>query len=198
MICQGHSGWGTEFRPIEHFVPYKNHQHIFPDLRFTIIDLTTMADDKIRGTSYLRILFLTLKYIHNPVLPEKIRDIIVIFKELNDDPEAPEYFKALMKYLEGAAKESLFLKLQDKIKRTLNEGRDQMSRLLEGVLEDFIKKKLEETAKKSRIEGRLEGIEKERIEIAHKMITIGLSDDLISKITGFTIEQVQELRKSPQ
>ena len=109
VICQGHSGWGTEFRPIEHFVPYKNHQHIFPDLRFTIIDLTTMADDKIRGTSYLRILFLTLKYIHNPVLPEKIRDIIVIFKELNDDPEAPENIKALMKYLEELPRRAYFL-----------------------------------------------------------------------------------------
>ncbi|NLG17834.1 MAG: Rpn family recombination-promoting nuclease/putative transposase [Fibrobacter sp.] len=210
VIGLGQSVWDTGIQPVYHFVPYEKHRRIFPDLQFTVIDLSAITNDQIRGVAYLRILFLTLKYIHNPGLPEKIKDIIVIFKELNDDPEAPEYFKVLMKYLEGTTKENLFLKLQDKIKRTLNEGGDQMSRLLEGVLEDIIKKRLEETAAKSRQEGWREGlkigeergikqgIEKEKristLEIAGRMISNGLNDEITSKVTGLTLQQVQKLR----
>ena len=157
IVCQGSSGWNTGNQPLFHFRPYENQQNIFPDMRFLVVDLSIMPDEMIRGTAYLKILFLTLKHIRSTDLPEKIRDIIVIFKELNDDPDAAEYFKALMKYLEGATSNILFLKLQDHIKSILNEGEDDMSKMLEYVLQDIIKKKLEQTAYKNRQEGEKKG-----------------------------------------
>jgi len=157
VIFQNLSESNTENQPVYHFIPYAKQNIIFPDLRFIIINLSILSDEKITGIPSLRILFQILKYIHNSSLPEKIRDIIVIFKELNDDPDAAEYFKALMKYLEGATSNILFLKLQDHIKSILNEGEDDMSKMLEYVLQDIIKKKLEQTAYKNRQEGEKKG-----------------------------------------
>jgi len=123
VIFQNLSESNTENQPVYHFIPYAKQNIIFPDLRFIIINLSILSDEKITGIPSLRILFQILKYIHNSSLPEKIRDIIVIFMELNDDPEAPKYFESLMKYLEGAIPEDLFIRVQDEIRTILNKGK---------------------------------------------------------------------------
>jgi predicted transposase/invertase (TIGR01784 family) len=220
LVCQDSSGWNTGNQPLFHFLPYEKQQNIFPDLRFIVVDLSIMPDKMIGGTAYLRILFLTLKHVKSPDLSEKISGIIVIFKELNEDLDAPEYFEAFLKYLEGATSNSLFLKLQDQIKRILNEGEDEMSKMLEYVLQDIIKKKLDETAVKYRqegekrgfekgfekgieegiIEGEKKGIELEKenrtVEIALNLLSIDMDIKTISKVTGLTIEKIKELREN--
>ena len=44
-------------------------------------------------------------------------------------------------------------------------------------------------------EGKKEGMEKEKIEIAKNMIILGAENNFINKATGLTIEQIEQLRK---
>jgi hypothetical protein len=125
---------------------------------------------------------------------ETIGEIIVIFMELDHDPDAPEYFEVFIKYLEAAVSEDLFQRLQQKIKEILNKGQDKMSSLLENVLEDIINKKLREV----REEGKKEGLEEGKMEILRetviRMISIGIDNEIISRVSGFTGKDCQRIQ----
>jgi hypothetical protein len=69
------------------------------DVEFYIMKLENVPDKMIRGVPYLRILFLTLKYIHNVLLCRKMNEIIVIFNEIFDIEstlQIMDYRKSLM------------------------------------------------------------------------------------------------------
>ncbi|NLW32083.1 MAG: Rpn family recombination-promoting nuclease/putative transposase, partial [Fibrobacter sp.] len=131
VICHGKKSLIPYKGPVCRFVPYQNWQPLFPDLRYTFIDLQILDDDQIKGDPYLRILFLTLKYIHNPDLLEKIRDILVIFRELDKDTGAYEYLLSLITYLAGAAPKKLLKKLLGRINRILKKEKNPMSNIIE-------------------------------------------------------------------
>jgi predicted transposase/invertase (TIGR01784 family) len=57
-------------QPIKTLRPFENSGDLLPDLniRFVFLGLQWLPDNQIRGVPYLRILFLTLKYIHSPLI----------------------------------------------------------------------------------------------------------------------------------
>ncbi|NLG17693.1 MAG: Rpn family recombination-promoting nuclease/putative transposase, partial [Fibrobacter sp.] len=156
VICHGKKSLIPCKGPVCRFVPYQKYQPFFPDLRFIFIDLQAMDDDQIKGNPYLRILFLTLKYIHSPDLLEKIRDILVIFRELDKDVGAYEYLLSLITYLAGTAPKKLLKKLLGRINRILKKEKNPMSNIIEDVFGDLIKERLE----KATTEGMRKGMRK--------------------------------------
>ena len=158
VICHGETCSIPCKGPVWRFVPFQECQPFFPDLRFTFIDLQAMDDDQIKGDPYLRVLFLTLKYIHSPDLLEKIGDILVIFKELHEDIVTSEYFKSLITYLAGTAPENLLKELKDRMKGVLKMEKDPVDSFLEEIFEARIKERLEKATAEALRKGREEGI----------------------------------------
>jgi predicted transposase YdaD len=207
LIYQGTSVWNHNGKIVNTFKPFQGiNGHLADlDIRFALIELHLLPDNMIRGVPCLRILFLTFKYIRSAYLLEKIRDIIVIFKELDDDPDAPEVFEAFIKYLEATVDEKRFSLIQDEIKKILNEWRCKMSSMLENVLEDIINDKLKEVAEKSeRIgfdkgvqEGIQEGIQQGIHKVVRVMINMGADNKTISEATEMSIEEIERIRNNP-
>jgi len=222
VICHGKKSIIPCEGPDCHFVSYQRCQPFFLDLRYILIDLQAMGDDQIKGDPCLRILFLTLKYIHSHELLEKIGDILVIFKELDEDIGTNEYLKSLITYLVGAAPEDLLKELKGCMKEILEMEKNPVDSFLDEIFEARIKKKLEKaTAEATRKgmekgikigeekgirigeeKGKREGIKKKIEEktvirtekIVKKMAASGLDDEIISSVTGLTLEEVRKLR----
>ena len=49
VICQGASGWNIQDQAIYSFGPFETYIAFFPDLRFTVIDLSRLSDSRISG-----------------------------------------------------------------------------------------------------------------------------------------------------
>ena len=158
LICHGKKSSIPCDGPVCRFVPNQECQPLLPDLRFTFIDLRVMDDNRIKGDPYLRILFLTLKYIHSPELLEKIGDILVIFKELDENIGTSEFFKSLTTYLAGTAPENLLKELKDRMKGVLKMEKDPVDSFLEEIFEARIKERLEKATTEALRKGREEGI----------------------------------------
>ena len=76
VIYHGESRWETDTRFIALFrLPDNNLKPYIPDFNYLLYDISHLNDEDIKGEVMLRIAFLTLKYIFNPELKEKLADI---------------------------------------------------------------------------------------------------------------------------
>ena len=127
-----------------------------------------------------------------PKLPEELKEgdnILAWAKFIN--AERKEEFEMLVggnEYLEAAYSHLQVISQDDK-KRMEYEARQKAIRdYNEGMLESH-----ERGLKQGRAEGRAEGERKRSIDIAKKLLAMGLDLDTVSKGTGLTAEQIQNL-----
>ncbi len=202
VINQTASAWDFANSYALHFKPFVS-QPIFPELDFTVLDLSGIPDQKITGIPYLRILFLTLKHIHHPQLPKKLGEIAVIFRELGNEPELNGYFKAFLLYIKATAPAEFVSDIMQKIKGVAMELDEENKRMLDEALREFFKEELIEARREIEQQTRREfeqqlrrEIKKEKNGIALNMISQGMDDQTIIKATGLSSEEIQILRKS--
>lgn len=207
LIYHGTSVGNRSGNNVNIFKPFESmNGHIADlDLRFVIIELQSIPDNLIRGVPYLRILFLTFKYIRSAYFLEKLRDIIVIFKELDNDPDAPEIFEAFIRYLEATVEEERFYQIQDEIKQVFNEGWSNMD-MLEAILEDKINERLKKVAENSEKigyekgfqqgtqQGIQNGIQQGIQMVVRALIGMGKDNNTISEATGLNFEEIEKIR----
>jgi predicted transposase/invertase (TIGR01784 family) len=59
-------------------------KEFIPDFQFQLLDISHAADEEIKGSTALRILLMTLKYIFKPELKDKLQEILRLFLEIKD------------------------------------------------------------------------------------------------------------------
>lgn len=127
------------------------------------------------------------------------------------DPDAPEYFEVLLKYLKAAVKKDSFTKLQEIIMKVMKEDKDEMFSELEFIFRDKIRKEVQEATqeneqkaikkgiRKGKIEGKREGIEEEkgieRHQIAENMVSMNMDNETIRQATGLSLRKIKEIRR---
>jgi predicted transposase YdaD len=168
----------------------------FANLEF--FDLCRMPDEQIKGTTILKIVLLTLKYIQSEELATKIDTLFELFKELQNDPETKEYVQSFSHYVEHASRKELRDMLGKKIALFFSD---------EELEDSSVVRMLEE---RGRQKGREEGIdigEKKGIDIGEKkgidigaesaklILTTSKTDEEIYQETGLSVLQIRELRK---
>lgn len=146
------------------------------NFNYEFFDISHIPDDQIRGSALLRIVFLTMKYIHNQQILNKLDDILVIFEEMSHVASIANDLNTFALYIETAAPQNLRQRLSEKIKSW--ERRDDMP-------------EISKTFQRLKDEGRVEG----KIEVAQQMIQKGMSKELVQEITGLPIEKIIELEK---
>jgi predicted transposase/invertase (TIGR01784 family) len=181
---------------LENAVPY------IPKFRYELFDISHMPVEEIKVSPLLRIVLLSMKYIQSTEIKQKLDDILVIFKEIND-PEIGTFMEVFSLYIENAAPKDLRMGLLEKIRKNLIAGGNKMSAVTEYFRDEGRRQGLEKGLEEGRKEGREEGIEigikKEKeqrdIEIAMIMIKNNEPVEKIALYTGLLSSQISELQK---
>lgn len=176
VIYHGTDDWNISQSVIPLYPPLENAVPYIPKFKYELFDISHMPDEKIIGSPLLKVVLLLMKYIQSNELKQKIDDILVILKEI-DDPEIATFLEVFSLYIENAAPKDLRRGLLEKIRETLNAGGNNMSAVTEYFREEGRKEGLEKGLKDGRAEGlqkgREEGIgigikkEKEQLSLIH-------------------------------
>ena len=131
-----------------------------------------------------------------PKLPEKLKkgdNILAWAKFINAERrEEFEELAGMDTYIEAAYNHLQVISQDDK-KRMEYEARQKAIRdYNEGMLESH-ERGLRQGRVEGRAEGLMEGERKKSIDIAKKLLAMGLDLDTVSKGTGLTVEQIQKL-----
>ncbi|NLL12329.1 MAG: hypothetical protein GX267_02885 [Fibrobacter sp.] len=153
---------------------------------YEFFDISHMPDDQIRGSALLRIVFLTMKYIHNQQMLNKLDDILVVFEEMSHEVNISNDLNTFALYIETAAPQNLKQQLSEKINSW--ERRDDMPEISK-----TFQRLRDEGRVEGKREGKMEGKIEGKIEDAQKMIHKGMSKELIQEITGLSFEKIIEL-----
>jgi predicted transposase/invertase (TIGR01784 family) len=178
VIYHGKAKWGVAPTITTLYPHLDNAEQYIPDFKYELFDISLLPDEEIKGTPLLRIALLSMKYIHNKEIEHKIDDILVIFKELAEDPELADYIEIVSQYIESAAPKDLRNKLAEKIRNYLTGGKE-----MSDVTEYF------------REQGREQGLEQGLERVAIEMIKNKKSNEEIALYTKFTFERINDLRK---
>ena len=218
LIYHGKAKWRSGSHPLINFALPQDLKTFSPDLRFTFCDLSLTPKDTIRGIYLLKILFLSFKYICHADLITILPEILVMFREHEDEPDVQEFFRAFLTYIGNAAPRDKIVEIRRVVDGFLTKGGNEMPDLLKEIANDLLQKKIakvkaeakaEAEAKvkadvEAKIRADVEGKEKAKVkaevsrkvlDIARTMIGKGFNTATISGITGLSPGAINKLRK---
>ncbi len=178
--------------------PIDNDYRYVQTFQFEVFNISTIADDQIKGIALLRIGLYVLKYIQREELLTKIDNILEIFKELPGD-QIEVNLDIVGRYIENAAISQIRHQVVSKIINWFNLGERKVSRILEILQRQGFEKGMEKGIEKGKIigeeTGEKKGFEKGRLDIAQRMIIRGINTKLIQEITSLPIERLTQIRE---
>ncbi|MCI0395976.1 MAG: Rpn family recombination-promoting nuclease/putative transposase [Chloroflexi bacterium] len=177
VVYHGKSAWPVSqdftglFPGPEALRPY------WPDFRYELRDLGQYSDDEIRGGLLARATLLLLKYVFQPILPDRLPDILALLGELADEKTALEYLEAALRYLSVAAEQVTAADMVAAVETTFHGRGD---RIMPTLAEKWIEEGLEQGVENSvlrvlggrfgqvpvNVEARLRALPIEKLELA--------------------------------
>jgi len=124
-----------------------------PDFHYLLHDVSSCEEDNIRGITQLKVFLWLLKYIRNPILEIKLRQIFQIFSKDYDS----KYMGTIVLYLYYGA-ELPIEKLIQISKESLSQGENDMV----STAQQLIQKGIQQGRQEGIQQGRQEGIQQER------------------------------------
>lgn len=179
VIYQGSEKWKMKSSIAHLFGDLTNTKDYIPEFKCEVFDISHIPDEEIRGEILLRVHFLAQKYIGRGLLFEKLHEIFTLLSSLSEKRTKMEYLETLLRYLSATSDSGRIRDIKIELEKSIEIGGEIMPTIAEKWLQDGVEK------------GKLEG----KLEDAEKMIKEGMDNELIARITGFTIEKIEVLRK---
>jgi predicted transposase/invertase (TIGR01784 family) len=179
VIYHGPKKWQLDTQFISLFNAPEYVKDYIPDFNYNLHDISHFHDNEIKGVVLLRILFKTLKYISTPALRHKLREILELFRELEDKRKGTEYLEVLLRYLTSSARDLTEEELKESVTQILAEGGDIMATIAERWVE----------------KGREEGIEKVTWDFIRNSLKEGIPIKTIERITGLSHEKINKIKE---
>jgi predicted transposase/invertase (TIGR01784 family) len=161
----------------------------------TIVNVKEIPDELLIHNIHTGLFQIVSKYIHHPqVLIQKLDEFGELFKRIEQSPLGQNYNISIVCYILTALEKSDKIKLVEVLKKHTNKGEQIMG----SIAQEFIQQGRSEGINIGRSEGRSEGINiginKQKKEIALKLIYKHTSIEDIVDITGLTVEEIRQLR----
>ncbi|MBF0474933.1 MAG: Rpn family recombination-promoting nuclease/putative transposase [Deltaproteobacteria bacterium] len=140
-------------------------EHI-PNFKYILVDLSALADEKIKGDVKTRMTLLLQKHIGDPELVAKLADVATLYHQLSAGPNQLEILKAVAQYLiftDKLTKEEMKVFLDQ---ATSGKGEDIMPTVAEQFIEEGIQKGI--------LQGIEQGIQKGAVGKAREAIIDGI------------------------
>ncbi|MBF0548969.1 MAG: Rpn family recombination-promoting nuclease/putative transposase [Deltaproteobacteria bacterium] len=172
-----------------------------PDFTYLLLDLSTLADEDIKGDVKTKITLLLQKHIHDPKLVSQLADIATLYHEIPPGPDQIEFLKVVAQYLiftDKLTKEEIKVFLD---RATSGKGDE----IMPTVVEEFIEEGYQKGALVKAREDILDGIEIRFGQVPNEVTESisGLSDTMVLKsllrqafVSKNLDEFIQALRKS--
>ncbi|RDW15805.1 transposase [Oceanobacillus arenosus] len=191
VIYHGKEDWNSTLTLGEMILGYqrlpKEIQKFIPDYEYLLYDLSTYTDEEIKGMAQLRIVLTLFRDIMTKDGEDLIMSIeraISYLYEIDDLQTGMDYFQTMMRYIFGAKTNFTSEEVKtimERIEKDYPEGSEVIMSIADLLREE------------GRGEGREEGREEEKVELIMKAINEGLNLELIAKITGLSIKEVEKI-----
>jgi predicted transposase/invertase (TIGR01784 family) len=210
LIYHGEYPWkaGTNF--ISMFDIPGNLEKYIPAFSFELSDVSHMPKEEIKGDVELRLVLTAFRYIFQPDIMSRLKDIFQLFGELTDKTKFNQYLEALLIYLGSNIKDVKPEQLRDAVNEALVEGGAMMSTVFQQVLErgkEIGVKEGEERGKEIGVKegevrgeergkeiGVKEGEEKNKLKVALNCLIKGMDIQTIAEITDLPVERIKLLQ----
>ncbi|MCX4084158.1 Rpn family recombination-promoting nuclease/putative transposase [Rickettsia hoogstraalii] len=179
----------------ELFEDSKTAKELMSD-EYLLVDLQKQSDDEIEKKKHLGMMEYMLKHI-------KARDILNLWQSLLEKFESSIeidkangfiYIKWLLWYSDAKVSEDKQVELAKIIAKHLNKT-DQEG-LMRTIADKYIDEGIAQGMQIGRNEGMQIGVAKGKYEVAKNMLSAGSDISFISKVTGFSISEINQLLKS--
>ncbi|NIM14993.1 MAG: hypothetical protein GTO45_23755 [Candidatus Aminicenantes bacterium] len=202
LIYHGESPWKVDTRFISMFDIPETLKKYIPSFNYELYDISHMPEENIKGEVELRIVLMALKYIFNPDIMSRLKNIFQLFRELSDKTTFNEYLEMLLIYLGSNIKNVKFDQLQESVNDVIKEGGALMSTIFEEVLERGkeigVKEGKEIGVKEGEEIGVKKGEEKNKIRVALNCLMKGMDIETISEITDLPVKRIELLKTAVQ
>ncbi|TYO95508.1 Rpn family recombination-promoting nuclease/putative transposase [Desulfallas thermosapovorans] len=199
VLYNGKRGW-TACRS---FRDYQSGQEHFPgnllDFTYILFDVVRYSEEDLhRAANMVSSVFYLDQTVDPSELVDRLKKLAGVMKEMD-----PEQFRQIIVWLRNVIKRKLPKPLQNEIDRVLDETEllevEKMITNIERTLDEMQKaaeaRGMEKGRMKGKVEGKLEGKLEGKVETARAALMEGLNVEIVSKITGLTLETVLELKK---
>jgi predicted transposase/invertase (TIGR01784 family) len=174
MIYHGEYPWKVDTNFISMFDIPDTMKKYIPTFSYELTDVSHMSEEEIKGEVELRIVLTAFRYIFNPEILSRLKDIFQLFRELPDKNKFNQYLEALLIYLGSNIKDVKPEQLRDAVDEALAEGGAMMSTIFQQVLE--------------------KGEEKKSLRVALNCLKKGMDIQTIAEITDLPVERIELLK----
>ena len=100
LIYHGKQGWthGVHFHDIVH-LPHDDMKPYVPDFQYLLFDASKENEDQYITSVVIRCWLIIVKYLNDPVMREKLSEVLRLLHNFLENREAREYIEIFMKYL---------------------------------------------------------------------------------------------------
>jgi len=178
LIYHGKTGWNVDKRFSSLLnIPKGLSEHLslyIPDYEYQLYDLSHTPDEDIKGDVEVRILFLTLKYVFQEGLSERLVGIFRLFADIVNKKKSTEYLEVLLRYLSRGVESLSFKQLQESLERSNIDGGDIMPTIAQELMNKGRIEGIDIGKRQGKIEGIDIGKKQGKIEMALALLKIGV------------------------
>ena len=159
-------------------IPHDDMKPYIPDFQYFLSDAATEDEDRYDTSVVIKCWFMLVKYIKDPVMREKLFEIVKLLHDFLDQDEAIEYVDIFFKYLANT---------DNSITRT--DAINAVETIFQGRGVDMVKGWAKEYVEEGRNEGRNEGM----LSDAREMLLEALDTKFSNNIPADIHEQIKAL-----
>ena len=190
LIYHGESPWKVDTHFISMFdIPDVLEKYI-PSFNYELYDISHMPEERIKGAVELRIVLMAFRYIFQPEIMSRLKNIFQLFRELTDNTTFNEYLEMLLIYLGSNIKNVKFDQLQESVNDAIKEG----GALMNTIFQEVLGKGKEIGIKEGEEIGLKKGEEKNKLRVALNCLIKGMDIETISDITDLPVERIELLK----
>jgi predicted transposase/invertase (TIGR01784 family) len=190
LIYHGDKGWtpGVHFHDIVN-IPHDGMKPYIPNFQYFLSDATTENEDKYKTSVVIKCWFIVVKYIKDPVMREKLFEVIKLLHDRLEQDAAVEYVDIFMKYLANTDNK---VTKTDAVKAIETIFPDRGADMIKGWAKEYVEEGIEEGMLVEAREMVLEALD---IRFSsnvpgdvHKKINALNNRILLKKLLGFAIQ----------
>jgi predicted transposase/invertase (TIGR01784 family) len=224
LIYHGKYPWKVDTSFISMFDIPETLSKYIPSFKYELTDVSHMPEEEIKGDIELRIVLTTFRYIFQPEILSRLKNIFQLFRELPDKIKFNQYLELLLRYLGSNIRDVNPDQLRDSVTEVLEEGGAMMSTVFQQILErgkEIGVKEGEERGKEIGVKegeergikegeergkeigvkegeerGIKEGKDGEKLRVAMICLIKGMDIQTIAEITDLPVERIELLKKA--
>ena len=187
LIYHGDKGWtpGVHFHDIVN-IPHDDMKPYIPNFQYFLSDAITEDEDKYKTSVVIKCWFIVVKHIKEPVMREKLFEVVKLLHDRLEQDAAIEYVDIFMKYL--ANTDNKVTKI-DAVKAIETIFPDRGADMIKGWAKEYV----EEGRVEGRVEGKVEGKVEGMLSEAREMVLEALDIKFSSNVTGDIHKKINAL-----